>query len=290
MRSPEDSRSGPSVLVLGASGLLGSHLIARLPHSFPTSAPPPRHGGAAQSAGVRWLPVRVEVSDRGSVMRAIALARPDVIVNAIGITPQSAALADPELMHAVNARFPHELARLAEACGARVVHVSSDAVFSGARGEYSETDAPDPSTLYGRSKLAGEIGAPHLTIRTSFFGRSPNGRGLVEWLLTQRNRVIEGYVDYVFSGMAAASFAELVAKAIGTADLEGVYHAGGGPLTKFDLLRALAEALDVPVTVTPARRGPVNRSLDSSRFFGRVGVPRPSLDDMLATLRSCVDS
>jgi dTDP-4-dehydrorhamnose reductase len=181
--------------------------------------------------------------------------------------------------------LPRVLAALAEARGARVVHVSTDGVFSGARGQYVETDVPDPVDAYGRSKLAGELATPHLTLRTSFFGRNRRGAGLIEWLLRQRGRV-PGYVDYRFSGIAAAILADLIARAI-EMTLAGVYHVGGDPATKYELLRAAAARLQLDVEVVPATHGAVDRTLDSRAFFDAIGGRRPALADSLEALSPC---
>ena len=287
----DDGRSSvvsgrPRVLVFGASGLLGSHLVARLPRSFVTFATASRGRSPLTACGVRWLNVTVDVGDADSVARAIDASEPDIIVNAIGLTPHAPLAADRAAMDEVNARFPHRLARLADAAAARVVHVSTDGVFSGTRGGYSETDRPDPCDEYGRSKLAGEIGSPHVTVRTSFFGPSPNGRGLIEWLIARPHQTVEGYVDYRFSGMAAWTVADFVAAVIARPDLTGLHHLGGDPITKCELLQAAAAAWQVPITIVPTRRTPVDRTLDSRRFFDQIGRTPPSLVEMLSSVSS----
>lgn len=277
------------VLLLGASGLLGSHLAARLPESFATFAPLPREGTVRTTAGSRitWLPFAVEATDDEAVARAIAESAATVIVNAVGVTRGSPRAGDRQVQEAVNARFPHRLASHAARIGARVVHISTDAVFSGARGGYGEGDAPDPIDEYGRTKLAGELGAPHLTIRASFYGRTPRGTGLVEWAIAQKGRTIEGFVDYRFSGLAAAVLSDLIAAAMATPALEGIYHVGGDPVSKYELLKAIAARLHIDVQVVPVRGGHVDRTLASDRFFSAVGRARPSVQDSLGALASC---
>ena len=275
-----------TALLLGATGFLGRYLAERLSRTLATSAPRPRSGDAPCLGGVKWLDARFEASDETTIDRVLDEARPDVIVNAIGIMPSAAG--DTQLLDRVNGEFPHRLASCAGARGARVVHISTDGVFSGARGTYVETDTPDATDAYGRSKLAGEIGAPHLTIRTSFFGRTPRGSGVIEWLVTQRGRTIEGFVDYRFTGIAAAVLADLVTVAVARdTALEGVYHVGGEAFSKYDLLKAAAERLQIDVQVVPVSRGPVDRTLDSTRFFTAIGRRSPALADSLARLTPC---
>jgi dTDP-4-dehydrorhamnose reductase len=258
---PSDRR----ILLLGATGFLGSHFAERLPQTMTVSLPR----------------VRVEATDDRGVAAAIDEMRPDVIVNAIAVTSGAG-----EAMRAVNSEFPRRLAAQAEARGARVVHISTDGVFSGARGGYTERDAPDPQDAYGRSKADGELPAPHLTIRTSFFGRNPRGAGLVEWLLSQPGHFVEGFVDYRFTGIAAALVADLVAAAI-DARLEGLYHLGGERVSKYDVVRALAAALRPDLRVVPVARGVpgrVDRTLDSSRFFSAVNRLPPTLADSVTAI------
>jgi dTDP-4-dehydrorhamnose reductase len=274
----------PRVLVLGASGLLGSHLVERLPASFRTVATRGRSGRLGMDARVEWLPQSFEAADARSVEQVLDAARADVIVNAVGAKPPI----DADTMEGVNARFPRALAAMADARGSRVIHVSTDGVFSGARGGYSERDVADPADAYGRAKLAGELAAPHLTIRTSFFGRTSRNEGVIEWLVAQRGRTIEGFADYRFSGISAARLADALAEAIGAADvLEGLYHVGGEPITKYELLKAAAERLQIDVRVIPVERGAVDRTLDSSRFFAAIHRRPPVLADSLESLVPC---
>jgi dTDP-4-dehydrorhamnose reductase len=277
--TPASSR----VLVLGASGLLGAHLVDRLPLSFETVAVAGRRGSDGDKNGrVEWLPLRIDAADASTIGPALAAADAHVVVNAIGAAPTR----DEAVMADVNARFPHALAAAAEKRGMRVVHISTDAVFSGARGNYSERDAADANDEYGRSKLAGELAAPHLTIRTSFYGRTPRGTGLIEWLVRQRGQTIDGFADYRFTGVAAPLLADLITAAIG-ASLGGVYHVGGEPVTKHELLSAVAARMDLDVRLRPVNRGAIDRTLDSTRFFAAANRVRPTIADSMQALTTC---
>lgn len=276
------STQSPRVLLLGASGLLGGHLLDRLSRSYSTLAVagPSGLGGADQR--VEWLPMRLDAADPHAIGSLLDASRADVVVNATGASPQSA----QATLTQVNARFPRALGEAAAERGARVVHMSTDGVFSGARGNYAEDDVPDPADAYGRSKLDGELAAPHLTIRASFFGRSPRGSGLVEWLIAQRGRTVDGFADYRFSGMAAPLLADLFVSAIERA-LTGVYHVGGDPVTKYDLLCAVSQRLGLDITVRPASRRAIDRTLHSRMFFDAIGRPQPTVVDSIDALTSC---
>ena len=274
--------SAPRVLLIGASGLLGGHLADRLPRSFATTAALGRAGGAGSDDRVHWLGDGIDAADPATIGRALAAADPAVIVNAVGAGAQ----VDADAMTRVNTWFPRELARQADARGARVVHISTDAVFSGQRGAYAEADPPDPIDHYGRSKQDGELAAPHLTIRTSFFGRTPRRTGLIEWLVSKRGQAVDGFADYRFSGMAAPLLADLIVAAI-DARLEGVYHVGGDPLTKYQLLCAAADHMGLNVSVRPVSRRPTDRTLDAGRFFSAAGRQRPTVADSIQALTIC---
>jgi dTDP-4-dehydrorhamnose reductase len=274
-----------TVLLLGATGFLGGYLADRLSRTMTVCTPRPR-SGATGGAPATWLSRELDASDTRALPsvlpRLLDEARPDVVVNAIGLgydAPRDAPL------DAVNAVFPHGLAAAAVARRARVVHISTDGVFSGAGGNYRETDTPDPNDAYSRSKVAGELGAPHLTIRSSFFGRNPRGRGMIEWLVAHPGPQVEGFVDYRLTAVSAALLAGLVADALAAGRaLEGVYHVGGEATSKYDVLRAAAAQLRPDVTVVPVVHGRMDRTLDSSRFFTAIARRRPALADSLATL------
>jgi len=253
------------ILLFGATGHLGGRLAERLAKSFSVVVAP-----------------RIDVASERAIARLLDEAAAAVVVNAIGAAPD----ADLATLRHVNAEFPRRLATIAAARGTRVVHFSTDAVFSGRRGGYVEADVADPVDDYGRSKHAGELATPHLTIRTSFFGRNPRGTGLVEWLAVQRG-VVDGYEDYWFSGTSAVVLADLVVDAI-AAELDGVWHVGGDPMNKYDLLVAVAQRLDLDIQIVPVRRGQVDRTLDSSRFFGAIGRRQPTLNESLQTLSACL--
>ncbi len=273
----------PRVLLLGASGLLGHQLLQSLPEAFSTVAVSGRGVASGTDSRVQWLSARMDAAEPASIDAILDAAGAGVIVNATGAAPRS----DAATMTHVNTRFPRALAVAAAARGARVVQISTDGVFSGLRGGYGESDAPDPVDDYGRSKLGGELEGPHLTIRTSFFGRSPRGTGLIEWLASQRGQTVDGFTDYRFSGIAASLLAGLIASAIGRA-LSGLYHVGGDPVTKYELLRAASRVLDLDVTVRPSSGGvAVDRTLDSHRFFEAVDHSRPTVTESLKALTSC---
>ena len=229
----------------------------------------------------------VDALEFESVSDALARARPDVVVNAIGIVKQRSTATDPVLSISVNSLFPHRLAQLCHAAGARLVHFSTDCVFSGRRGAYAEDDVPDPIDLYGRSKLLGEVDAPGvLTLRTSIIGRElENMTGLLEWFLGEAGGRVKGFSRVTWSGVTTNFLAHMVARLIREApSLSGVFHLSGPAISKYQLLVWLNDAFGTRTTIERDEAMVSDRSLLSDRFWSRTGFARPDWPQMVSEL------
>jgi dTDP-4-dehydrorhamnose reductase len=231
---------------------------------------------------------RVDASKLDTVVGAFAVSRPDVVVNCIGVVKQVPAAHDPIVSITVNSLFPHLLARQCRAADVRLIHVSTDCVFSGRKGNYSESDAPDPEDLYGRSKLLGELPQDEgLTLRTSLIGREMTStNGLVEWFLRQQGHV-QGYTKAAFSGFTTAAFARIVLDIIlHDEDLTGIYHVASSRISKYDLLCLLRDVFKHEVVIEPSGDVVVDRSLDGTTFKRRTDISSPTWQDMIRELAS----
>lgn len=214
----------------------------------------------------------------------LARVRPDVVVNCIGIVKQQAASKDSIACLTVNSLFPHRLARLCQAMEARLVHISTDCVFSGNKGSYTEDDPSDALDLYGRSKFLGEVSGPGcLTLRTSIIGREIGSRqGLVEWFLAQAGGRVSGYTRAIFSGLTTLELARVIGLVLCKyPDLSGLWQVAGRPISKFDLLTILNQVYDTKVRIDPVDTPACDRSLVGDRFTQATGW-RP--DDWLTLL------
>lgn len=279
------------VLVFGATGLLGHQLCARLSEEMDTWATFRVRDeilmNAPWFAGIRPL-FGVHAESPETVSAALDATSPDAVVNAIGIVKQRDESRDAIPSITVNALFPHQLAKLTSARGIRLVHISTDCVFSGARGLYTEADIPDPVDLYGRTKLIGEVVYPDcLTLRTSIVGWELRGRrSLLEWFASQRGRRIKGYRRAIYSGLSSATLATLIADLLVTRrDLAGLYHVAGDPISKYELLLGLAERLAWDsTTIEASDHFRCDRSLASARFQAATGWRPPSWEEMLSAL------
>lgn len=278
------------VLVLGANGMLGHKLTQTLAADVEVSAtvrsPTAGLGDALHGVSIRE---GVDASDPGTVATAIDEARPDVVVNCIGIVKQAAAASEAIPSITINALFPHQLSELCGGRGVRLVHISTDCVFSGRTGSYTETDQPDPVDLYGATKWLGEVVADGaLTIRTSMIGRElATSFGLVEWFLGEDSDTVRGYRKAVFSGFTTAALSELVRRVIvDLPDLSGLCHVSADPISKYDLLRLLRAAFDIDIDIEPDDSVICDRSLGSGRFWAAAGGSAPSWPTMIEGLAS----
>lgn len=225
----------------------------------------------------RWIISGIDVENSDSLVRAFATARPDVVVNCVGLVKQLADANDPLQAFPINTLLPHRLAALCQASSARLVHISTDCVFSGAKGNYLETDFPDAYDLYGRSKLLGEVDYPHaITLRTSIIGHELSGsRSLVNWFLAQQGSA-KGFTRAIFSGLPTVELATVVRDVVlPRKDLHGLYHVSAKPINKFDLLQLLAKAYGKDIEINPSEEVVVDRSLNSDRFKEATGYLPP---------------
>lgn len=221
-----------------------------------------------------------------SVVRAVSETKPNNVVNCIGVVKSRVTEANAEMTEHVNGDFPIKLAKLCRQRGIRLIHTSTDCVFSGRRGCYSETDVPDPVDLYGRSKLRGEPSVPGcLTLRTSFIGREHGTqRGLVEWLCSQRGGSVRGFRRAVFSGVTTSVLARLIANLVEIHDLDGLWHVAGDPIDKYSLLKLLNDALRLGIEIEPDDFVVCDRSLNGEAFRARTGFVAPTWREMVAEL------
>lgn len=279
-----------SWLILGASGMLGHACLRMMGDPGETVRGTVRSAAAADLLPAPWrdrLLTGVDAEDFTTVERVVSETRPDVVVNCIGVVKQLASSADPLVTLPLNALFPHRLARLCAAEGARLVHVSTDCVFSGARGSYREEDRPDADDLYGVSKRLGEVDYPNaVTLRTSIIGHELSGaRSLIDWFLAQQGPV-DGFTQAIFSGLPTVELARVIRDYVAPRpELRGLYHVSAAPISKYDLLRLVAEAYGRTTEIRPSTRLTIDRSLDSRRFREATGWAPEGWPALVARMR-----
>lgn len=229
----------------------------------------------------------VSTDDCDSLTRAMDETKPDVVVNCIGVVKQDAMAKDPLTNISVNALFPHRVAQLCQIAKIRLIHLSTDCVFSGRRGNYSESDVSDAEDAYGRTKFLGEVTATRcLTLRTSMVGRELSGaHGLVEWFLSQKGTTVRGFRRAIFSGFTTRALSEIIAWIIADhPHLEGLWHVASEPINKFDLLTLMKEATNLDIDIEPDESFVCDRSLNAERFCRATDFVSPSWPNMVSQL------
>ena len=265
------------ILILGASGMLGNALLRFFTESIGYVV----YGSVRTERAKSFIPKNlqdnifagVDVENFDSLTRLFAFVRPDVVVNCVGLVKQLAAAEDVLSALPINSLLPHRLARLCEISNCRLVHMSTDCVFSGHKGMYVETDIPDASDLYGRSKHMGEVDYQNaITLRTSIIGHELDGeRSLINWFLAQKDKV-KGFKKAIFSGLPTVEVARVIRDyVIPNPELHGLYHLSVDPISKFDLLTLVNEVYGKNISIVPDHVYIIDRSLDSSRFQAATG-------------------
>jgi len=275
------------VLVLGGSGLLGHKLVQVLKSRFDVSAA--FHGSFDKYRGIDIFDgvdviENFKAEEIELVTQVAGDANPDVIVNAIGITKHVADGDDAVKSITINSLLPHQLAKIAAELGARLIHISTDCVFSGANGNYTETDVSDATDRYGRSKSLGEVVEGNcLTLRTSIIGRELFTRNsLVEWFLSNRGQRVKGFTRAIFTGFPTIVLAEILSDIIeNQPNLRGLYHVSGDKISKFDLLQLINDAMNVGAEIEADNEFAIDRSLDSRRFRSETGFVPTSWPKMI---------
>ncbi len=282
-----DSARRVRVLILGGSGMLGHKLVQCLGPRFETFATFRTVPSGYAHLGIldesRAL-THVSVQDFDSIVRAVNSVRPDVVVNCIGIVKQDVAAKDPLLSIGVNALFPHRLAQVCGAAGARLIQISTDCVFSGRKGNYVESDVSDAEDLYGRTKFLGEVNDDNcLTLRTSIIGRElQSSQGLIEWFLSQEGKSVRGFRRAIFSGFTTLALSEIIAHLIADfRGLSGVWHVAAEPITKFDLLSLVKQIYELNIEIEPDETFVCDRSLNGERFRQATRFIPPGWSEMI---------
>jgi dTDP-4-dehydrorhamnose reductase len=284
-----------TVLVFGATGMLGHKLVQRLSPDFPVVATVrtdhiPDTAAARFALGGAHLLFGVNVERDEDIDRAFEIAKPAVVINAVGFVKQLKEANDPITSITINSLLPHRIsARCRAGITARFIHFSTDCVFSGRNGPYRESDTPDADDLYGRSKLLGEtVGYNCLTIRSSIIGRElSRGTGLLEWFLSQRGKRVKGFAHALYSGITTEAMASLVGWIIREhPNIEGLWQVAGPSISKLDLLRIFDRRYRTGVEIDVDELFRCDRRLNGDRFAAATGFVPSDWDTMIADLQA----
>lgn len=282
------------ILILGGTGMLGHVLLKYLSSSPEYDV----YATARSLAGLdkkfpknlreRFRPDSVDANYFDSVIRTLASVQPDVVINCIGIIKQLPGARDPLTAITVNAQLPHRISLISHTAGARFIHISTDCVFNGAKGMYTENDQSNAEDLYGRTKFLGEVTYPHcVTLRTSIIGHElKGGFGLIEWFLAQTQQV-RGFRKAIYSGFPTVELARIIRDyVLPNPELSGVYHVSSESISKYDLLRLVADRYNKTIDIEPYDDFAQDRSLDSTAFRAATGYQPPSWDKLVEMMHN----
>jgi dTDP-4-dehydrorhamnose reductase len=279
------------VLVLGATGMLGHAMLRSLAENFETWGTVRRDQLTAQeTVSMSRVLTGMDLLKESKLKSALDLSLPDVVINCVGLIKQRKEASSVRLSIELNSLLPHRIADECRSRGIRMIHISTDCVFSGARGSYTEDDPTDAEDLYGRTKALGEVSGDRiLTLRTSIIGHEKESAlSLVDWFLSRRNETIQGYTRAVYSGFPTVVLSREVARIISSFPaVSGLYQVSADPITKYDLLRIIARVYDkTDVRIEPYEPFQCDRSLDSTRYRRATGFLPPPWDKMIEEMHS----
>ncbi len=281
-----------NVLIFGLTGMLGHKIYQQLAADRQVFGTVRTTAQDAIDLGI-FEPTAViagiDVTDPASIRSAIDRARPDYVINAVGLIKQLMLPGDATGPLLTNSVFPNRLRILSESLGFRLITISTDCVFAGTKGKYKETDDADAQDLYGLSKFLGEVtGANCLTIRTSMIGRELQGsNSIVEWFLKNRGGSVKGFTRAMYSGLTTIELARVIRGILDTDPfLSGLFHVAGPVISKFDLLSTINEHFDAQVTIEPDPSVSLDRTLDASEFERRTGYRPPAWDEMISRMKA----
>ena len=278
------------VLVFGASGMIGNAMVRVLHEKSDWQVV----GTLRSEDARRFFPPAVannlvsgvDPTGHDSLVRVFSQVQPDVVINCIGLTKHHKEADDALMAIPVNTLLPHRMADLCALAGARMIHVSTDCIFSGGRGAYTEEDIADATDVYGKSKFLGEVSSAHaITLRTSTIGHElQSAYGLLEWFLRQEGSC-RGFSHAIFSGLPSIVFAQIVRDiVIPRKDLSGLYHVGATPIAKYNLLHLIADAYGKSINIIQDSEFAIDRSLNSERFCKATGYVAPPWPELIQSM------
>lgn len=265
------------VLILGASGLIGHQVYFRLHANKNFSV-----SSFARQRKISDDTILLDARDESFLEKAILDINPDIIVNCMGVLIAEANR-DPENAIFLNACIPHHLKSIANTLNAKLVHISTDCVFSGKKGSYTENDIRDADDTYGRTKALGEVTeSPHVTLRTSVVGPEiKQGEELFHWFMSQEGS-IKGFAKSYWSGVTTLELAKAIEWAI-EKDIQGLYHITNGiPINKYELLMLFKKYTNKEIKIEKVKGRVTDKSFLDTRK--EIDYKIPSYEKMISEM------
>jgi len=277
------------ILILGGDGMLGHQLFKHLSKEHEVKVTLRQNLSVYEKYNL-FFPENafagVDVRSTNQLLDVFVDFLPQAIVNAVGIIKHRSNSRERIPSLEVNSLLPHRLAILCKTIGARMIHLSTDCVFSGKKGNYREEDPSDAFDLYGKSKYLGEVNERHcLTLRTSLIGRELfRKKSLLEWFLAQEGS-IKGFKKAIFSGFTTQELGRIIEMILmQNPTASRIYHVSSEPISKYDLLSLIKDGLQLPIKIIPDESFVCDRSLNSNKFRQKFSYNPPTWEEMIKEL------
>ncbi len=271
------------ILILGANGMLGHKAYQVFTRegfdTYGTMRQPLNNFKHITLYNKNKIIDGLDATNHHALSKAFESIKPAIVINAVGIVKQVCNEFVPAVT--LNSLFPHQVAQLCTTHKAKLIHISTDCVFLGAKGDYTEDDIPDADDIYGKTKLMGEVTyGDHLTIRTSIIGRELlTQHGLVEWFLSQTGEV-NGYTNAIFSGLSTEALSKVIITLI-EKEVKGLLNIGTKKIDKFSLLGLVKHEFHRDdITIIPYDAFRCDRSLDTTKMRN-LGISTPNYPQMI---------
>ncbi|MGX6959943.1 MAG: dTDP-4-dehydrorhamnose reductase family protein [Rickettsia endosymbiont of Pentastiridius leporinus] len=280
------------ILILGATGMLGNSMFRFLSDDKKLDVYATARSNSVYSYFSKDLSNKlitsVDVENHDSLVEVFNKVKPNVVINCIGLVKQLADANDPLKALPINSLLPHRLANLCKLTNSRLIHISTDCVFSGKKGNYKENDFSDCYDLYGCSKYLGEVDYPHaITLRTSIIGHELSGnRSLINWFLSAEGSV-KGFEKAIYSGFPTVEIARIIRDfVLPNKEMHGLYHVASKPINKLELLKLVAEIYNKKIDIIPSDELVIDRSLDATRFNEVTGYTPPEWRELVELMHA----
>lgn len=276
------------ILIFGITGMLGHTLFKEMSKNddfevFGTTRNASGLNNFFSTEELSRIRDNVDADNFDTIMRATASVQPDIIINCIGIIKQLPIAKDPLTAITVNAQLPHRMSLIARSANARMIHISTDCVFNGIKGNYTEEDPSDATDLYGRSKFLGEVEYPHcVTLRTSIIGHELKTEfSLIDWFLSQTGTT-KGFTKAIYTGFPTIEMVKIITDyVIPNDELSGLYQVSSDPISKYDLLNIIKNVYKKEISIEAFDDFAMDRSLNSEKFRKITGYKAPTWEAMV---------
>jgi len=276
------------IYILGVSGLLGSELFLRFNNNKLYNV----RGSCRSLAGKNYIffekyldkiDDNLDANNIKNIKKNIIKFNPDVVINCVGFVKQKIKKKfRPDEIFYINSFFPKKIYSITKSLNKRLVHFSTDCVFDGKRGNYSEQDKPSAKDIYGLSKCRGELkGKKVITIRTSVIGHEVSSKnGLLEWFLNQKKSCL-GFANCYFSGLTSYEIYNFISRYLLKSEISGLIHLSSSPISKFKLLKIISSVYKKKILIKKDLKLKINRVLNSNLIKKKLLYKAPSWTRMI---------